>query len=157
MKPTQTFSILIWANNKNSSGNQLTLSARITINGKRAEISLKKKVEVNKWDSKGGCVKGNSAETLKLKYTGGVVDKRTILQVFDYHNSQLEKVIGIDVVKATLVKFRTVRTKLAKFIKYHYKKSDCDLKKLNHQFVSIFEFYLKSQENIQHNTSMKYT
>ena len=188
MKTTQTFSILIWANNKNASNNLLTLSARITINGKRAEISLKTKVEAKKWDSKSGCLKGNSeeartinnfisqtkaelfklytqmkmldeyisAETLKLKYTGGVEDKRTILQVFDYHNSQLEKVIGIDVVKATLVKFRTVRTKLAKFIKYHYKKSDCDLKELNHQFVSNFEFYLKTQENIQHNTSMKY-
>jgi site-specific recombinase XerD len=188
MKTTQTFSILIWANNARITSEGRTIWARITIAGKRAEFSLKKRVPIEKWDPDKGYMKGSSeeakifnnyinqvkseiyklytemlmldefvsAESLKLRFTGGNVEKRTILQVFDYHNEQLEKVIGIDVVRATLVKFNTIRTKLASFIKFQYKRSDFYLEELNHQFVSNFEFYLKTQEKIQHNTTMKY-
>jgi len=188
MKTTQTFSILIWANNARATTEGMSIFARITIDGKRAEFSLKKRVVPEKWDPKTGYMKGNSeeaktvnnyinqvkselfklytqmqmldefitAETLKLKFTGSKEEKKTILQVFDYHNGQLEKVIGIDVVRATLVKFNTIRTKLASFIKFQYKKSDYYLEELNHQFVSNFEFYLKTEEKIQHNTTMKY-
>jgi hypothetical protein len=45
MKTTQTFSILFWANKAKSTSDGLPLFARITIDGKRAEISLKRKVD----------------------------------------------------------------------------------------------------------------
>jgi integrase len=188
MKTTQTFSILIWANKSKSSENFAPLFARVTVNGKRAEISLKKKVDLLKWDAKSALYKGNNeeartinayvnqvkldlfklftqmqmlekfitAETIKLQYTGGGEERKTILQVFDYHNSQMEKVVGIDVVPATLVKFKTIRSKIAAFIKYQYKKSDVFLEELSHLFITNFEYYLKTVEHIQHNTTMKY-
>lgn len=188
MKTTQTFSILIWANTARSSSDGNSIYARITIDGKRAEFSLKKKVAPDKWDPKAGYMKGNSeeaktlnnyinqvkaelfkhytqmqmldefitAESLKLRFIGGKEQKKTILQVFDYHNSQLEKVVGIDVVRPTYTKFLTIRTKLAEFIKFQYKKTDVFLQELNYQFLTNFEFYLKTEENIQHNTTMKY-
>ena len=188
MKTTQTFSILIWANKSKSSENFAPLFARVTVNGKRAEISLKKKVDLLKWDAKSALYKGNNeeartinayvnqvksdlfklftqmqmldkfitAETIKLQYIGGGEERKTILQVFDYHNSQMEKVVGIDVVPATLVKFKTIRSKIAAFIKYQYKKSDVFLEELSHLFITNFEYYLKTVEHIQHNTTMKY-
>jgi site-specific recombinase XerD len=188
MKITQTFSILIWANSSKATNDGLPLFARVTIDGKRVEISLKRKVDPVTWDAKASCVDSKSveakatnnyitqiksellkiynqmqmfdefitAEAIKSRFTGEKEEKRTILHVFDYHNEQLEKVIGIDVVRATLVKFHTIRTKLANFIKFQYKKPDYYLEELNHQFVSNFEFYLKTQEKIQHNTTMKY-
>jgi len=62
MKTTQTFSILIWANKSKSSENFAPLFARVTVNGKRAEISLKKKVDLLKWDAKSALYKGNNEE-----------------------------------------------------------------------------------------------
>jgi hypothetical protein len=45
MKFTQTFSILIWANkSKADQTGMLPLYARVTVDGKRAEISPKRKV-----------------------------------------------------------------------------------------------------------------
>ena len=32
-----------------------------------------------------------TAESIKLRFTGEKEEKRTILQVFDYHNEQMEK------------------------------------------------------------------
>lgn len=188
MKATQTFSILIWANKAKMTDNEAPIFARVTVDGKRAEISLKKKIAPAKWDAKAGCVKGNNeeartinnyitqvkselfklytqlmvvdefvtAEKIKLHFTGSKEERKTLLKVFEYHNTQMEKMVGIDVVPATLVKFKTIKSKVESFIKFHYKKSDMFLEELSYQFITNFEFYLKTEENIQHNTSMKY-
>jgi site-specific recombinase XerD len=188
MKTTQTFSILIWANNARISSKGLPLYARVTIDGKRAEISLKKRVpSEEKWDSKACCVVGKSekakdinsylthvkselekiynqmqvldehitAETLKLWFTGGKEEIKTLMQVVNYHNEQMSKTIGIDVVKITFAKYKCLHDKLVKFLKYQYKKSDFLLTDLNHKFVTNFEYYLKAHLKNAHNTAMK--
>lgn len=68
----------------------------------------------------------------------------------------MRQLVGVDVVKATLTKFETVLKKLRKFVKKRYNKSDLFLQELNHQFVTDFEYFLKVDEKIGHNTVMKY-
>lgn len=187
MKTNQTFSILIWANKARLTNDGLPIYARVTIDGRRAEIFLKRWVKQEHWDNKTGLAKGNTseaksinnhithvkaellkiynqmqvldeninAELLKLKYTGQKEEKKTILQIVDYHNSQIERLIGIDYTQATYSKYLTLRDKLEKFIKYEYKKSDTFLEDLNYKFVASFEYYLKSQLSNGHNTTMK--
>ena len=143
MKNTQSFSILIWADKRKEDVNgYLPLYARVTVAGKWAEISIKKKVNRAKWDARTGYLKGNTedvrstnnlinqatndlsqiyrdmqhngefltAEEIKLRYTGNPVNKRMLLEVFDLHNKQMKELVGIDVVKATLTKYNTVRS-----------------------------------------------
>jgi hypothetical protein len=62
MKTTQTFSILIWANKSKAINTEAPLFARITVDGKRAEVSLKKRIELSKWDPSKGCMKGTSED-----------------------------------------------------------------------------------------------
>lgn len=60
MKNSNSFSILVWANKAKTDNNgQIPLYARVTVIGKRAEISLKKKVNPKKWDAKSGFMKGS--------------------------------------------------------------------------------------------------
>lgn len=67
MKHAQSFSILIWANKaRGASSNQFALFARVTVNGKRSEISLKRDVDKLKWDSSSCKVKGASVEARNL-------------------------------------------------------------------------------------------
>lgn len=67
MKVKQNLSILIWANQSKKDKNGLVpLYARITISGKRAEISLYNKVNPDKWDKESGTLKGNDLETKTL-------------------------------------------------------------------------------------------
>jgi site-specific recombinase XerD len=97
-----------------------------------------------------------TAESLKLKFTGKKEEMKSLLQVFDFHNDEMRKSIGISIERVTLTKYLTVRTKVAKFIIHQYKKTDLYLHELNHQFVTNFEFYLKSVDHIDHNTTMRY-
>lgn len=63
MKSTQRFSVLIWADKrKTDAKGNVPLYARITYLGKRAEISMGRKVDPNKWDAETGFVKGSGQE-----------------------------------------------------------------------------------------------
>jgi site-specific recombinase XerD len=189
MKNVQKFSVLIWADKRKTDAQGLVpLYARITYLGKRAEISLGRKIEPKKWDAESSYVKGNSpevrgintqiieatneirrafddlkrtedfitAEKIKAKYTGEGTIQRMLLEVFDEHNNQLEKLLDKDFVRATLTKYRTVRKKTAAYIQFRYKKPDVYLESIDYAFVTGLEMYLKTEDGIEHNTAMRY-
>ena len=59
-----TFSILFFLQkNKATLDGKAPIYARITVNGKRAQISIQRKVLIKKWDSTTGKIKGTSAES----------------------------------------------------------------------------------------------
>jgi site-specific recombinase XerD len=192
MKNSKGFSVLFWTNKAKADNKGLVpLYARITVEGKRAEISLKKKLCLQKWDAAGGFMKGSgndvriinkyineigndlfeiytsflkidetfTAEDVKNKFTGNVPPpprRKTILEVFDEHNQDVENLIGRDYVKGTLTKYRTIRGKVKAFIASKYQKEDIYLEDLNFTFISNFEKFLKIEEQIEHNTAMGY-
>ena len=51
MGSSTTFSILIWINSSRAKNNAAELYARITVNSKRVNISLKKKIDINTTDN----------------------------------------------------------------------------------------------------------
>lgn len=83
----QTFSILIWANKARSSSKGYPLYARVTVNGKRAEISLKRKVDLNRWDVTSGQMRGNSIEAKQINHFIQKV-KADLYQI--YHQMSLQ-------------------------------------------------------------------
>lgn len=97
-----------------------------------------------------------SAELIKNTLCGVGVQEKTLIEVFKYHNQQMKERIGTDVVKATHSKFETVLGKLETFLKKKYQRTDFNLDELNHKFIIDFEHFLKTVENIGHNTTMKY-
>ncbi|GAA4304633.1 Arm DNA-binding domain-containing protein [Aestuariibaculum suncheonense] len=66
MKTTQTFSVLFWLKQSSIKNGKAPLYARITVNGKRAELSLKRKVLVSEWDSNKSRLKGLGDEAKLL-------------------------------------------------------------------------------------------
>ena len=62
-----TFSVLFYPrrNDINKSGNA-SIYLRITINGKRSELSLKRKVPLTKWNSEAGKVRGTTIDVREL-------------------------------------------------------------------------------------------
>lgn len=67
MKQNQTLSILIWAFKRKASDKVATLYARITVAGKRSEISLSRKIDLSLWDETAGLMKVKS-ESLSTKH-----------------------------------------------------------------------------------------
>src|SRR5690606_39182022 len=62
MKTSTTFSILFWLKLSKAKNGKAPLYARITVNGKRAEISLKRKIKIEYWSSAKNKVKGANQE-----------------------------------------------------------------------------------------------
>ncbi|PIX10718.1 MAG: integrase, partial [Flavobacteriaceae bacterium CG_4_8_14_3_um_filter_34_10] len=60
MRTKNTFSISFWADLKNAKNDKALIYARVTVNSKRVNISLKRKVYIYDWDSKKSKAKGTS-------------------------------------------------------------------------------------------------
>ena len=52
MQSQTTFGLSFWVNAIRAKNNQVSVYGRRTINGKQANISLKRKVVLSEWDSK---------------------------------------------------------------------------------------------------------
>jgi integrase/recombinase XerD len=66
MQSQTNFNLLFWVNASRAKNNQVSVYARITVNGKRANISLKKKVIVSEWNSNKGRARGTKQESRLL-------------------------------------------------------------------------------------------
>ena len=185
-----SINILFWLLNNRISKKtgESPIMVRITVDGKRAELSTGKKVLPEKWNVNAGRMKGNSeearvfnraltkiyvelekiyddldragqfisAQTIKRIYQGETVQQHSLLQLFKYHNEQIEAQLGNGYSAGTLERYETTRKHTEGFINYHYKRDDYMLSELKYDFITEFEFYLKSVKNIGHNTTMKY-
>ena len=66
MRTTNTFSVLFWADQKNAKNNDAIIYARVTVNQKRVNISIKRKVSIDLWDKKKKKARGNSSEARQI-------------------------------------------------------------------------------------------
>lgn len=71
------FSLLFYIkSSKADSNNKANIYCRITINGKRSEFSVRRKIDINKWNSDAGKVKGNSLDAKELNRYIDVVSNK---------------------------------------------------------------------------------
>lgn len=97
-----------------------------------------------------------TAESLRNAFAGKSEKPRFLVEIFKAHNSNIEKLIGRDYSKPTLTKYITTLKHLTDFLKWKYRISEISLSKLKYEFLPDFEFYLKTEKNIEHNTAAKY-
>lgn len=100
--------------------------------------------------------KPTTPETIKNAYLGISERGKTILEVFKYHNEQLKKLINSDFSPATYERYCTALKHTEDFILWKYQVSDMPVKQIDHEFITEFEFYLKTERKCCHNTAMKY-
>jgi site-specific recombinase XerD len=66
MQSQTTFTLSFWVNATRIKNDQVSVFARVTVNGKRANISLQRKVILKEWDSNKGRARGNKQESRLL-------------------------------------------------------------------------------------------
>ena len=76
MKNRSTFSLIFWVCSSRIKNNQVPIYARITVNGKRANISIQRRVNSTDWDAARGIMRGTRQESKLLnKYLDQVRSK----------------------------------------------------------------------------------
>jgi site-specific recombinase XerD len=184
MKNAHTFSILFWLKLANTKNGKAPLYARITVNGKRAELSLKRKVLISHWDAHKNKLKGLSGETRiintyleqvygklfecyqKLQNENKLVSSRIIKAHFLGTNETRHSLSDIieyhnEHMKETLrwgtqKNYFTTHNYLFLFLKQQQQTTDIYLSELNYKFIIDFERFLRHQKSMGNNTVMKH-
>ncbi|HKO79746.1 MAG TPA: phage integrase SAM-like domain and Arm DNA-binding domain-containing protein, partial [Chitinophagaceae bacterium] len=78
----------------------------------------------------------------------------SLLEVYQFHNDQFEKLVGVEYSYRTLQKFRTCLKSVRSFLEYQFKREDVPLSYVNHKFLTDYEFYLKTECKLHHNSAM---
>ena len=97
-----------------------------------------------------------NAENMRNKIMGVEKRKHMIVGIFQNHNNEIRALIGKDYAAATLVRYETSLKHTVDFMKWKYRISDIDIKKIDHEFITSYEFYLKGVCNCCQNTASKY-
>jgi len=171
MKASSTFSILFWADFSRAKNDQVSIYAWITVNGKRATLSLKRKVFIRDWDVHRNRAKGTSqkSRTLNsyldetynllfkcyrdLKTEQKLITSRAIKARYlgeDDSNQSVMDIIGYhneDMTSklkwGTQKNYFTTQRYISKFLDKYYKASDIYLRELDYDFIIKFEKYLR--------------
>jgi Site-specific recombinase XerD len=156
--------------------------ARITVNSKRCEVSVKRSIPVSAWNVGKGMAKPISPENKQLNsyleqirkmmveaYQDIVVSKQIVTA-----EAIKNKFYGIDLSEMTLVKlieyhnknckeelrwgtlknYFTTQKYITKFLKEKLKTSDIYLHSLNYKFLADFEYYLRTYKPVDHQSPM---
>ena len=97
-----------------------------------------------------------TADAIRDKLYGRDESQKTLVEVYAEHNKRCRALIGKDFSVSTVEKFDTSLNALKVFIKKATKRDDILLKEINRVFIQDFEFYLKAERNMQHNSALKH-
>lgn len=99
-----------------------------------------------------------TAENIKTLLLGKEISvhKYMLMGEFKHHNDQMAALVGIEYAPGTLERYTTSYNHTRAFLEWKYKVSDIDITRLNYEFISEYEFWLKSVRKCDHNTTMKY-
>lgn len=161
---------------------------RITIDGKRVELSTKRDCEPAKWNKKAGRMIGSTekarqlntfldgmlskiydcqndlvrngisvtANTIKDKLSGKQEKGRMLVSIFKQHNKEVENLVGKEYATGTLDRYKVTLNHVVEFMQKKYGIDDIDIRKLNYEFITDFNFFLRTVRNCGNNSAVKY-
>jgi len=178
MKTSKTFNVYFWLKNsaRKQNGN-LPIYARIAVNGKRADISVKRNINEKDWIKKAGRM---NPRLKNAKILNNYLDQ-TYNQLLDCHRQLLQdhivisalaikqRYLGIDKPVSTLMEliqhhqekelkklaegtaknYAATEKYLSRFVKERFRVRDVALSKLDYAFVVDFENYLRTTTSLR--------
>jgi len=97
-----------------------------------------------------------SSENLKNELFGLTETKRMLVPIFQDHNNKIKELVGKEYAPGTLERYTTSLKHTIEFMQWKYNISDIDITKIDHAFISDYEFWLRSVRNCVNNTAVKY-
>ena len=169
-----TFSVTFFVKRAKAKNGKFPIYARITVDGRRSDISIKREVEEQNWNAAKGMIKGIKDE---IKALGAYLEQFRSMVVGHYQQMVLEKkmitcdgiknkVLGKELYEHTLcslVKYHntqmpdllspgtmknyyTTERYIKKFLKEKIHTSDIFLVQLDYKFITDFDFFLRKHK-----------
>ena len=175
MKSKPTFRILFWLNTAKTKETLAPIYARVTINGRRSEISLRRQCHPESWDDRAHRIKGRNPEAtvlnnyLDTKYAkllqcyedllkeDCIITAQAIKSRFlgsDATFKSLQDVVEHhkstmgDILKhGTLKNYGATEKYLLEYLSREHKTNNIYLKNISYQFVTGFDKFLRRQKD----------
>ncbi|MUP45379.1 site-specific integrase [Gramella sp. BOM4] len=78
-----------------------------------------------------------------------------VIEVYNEHNDYYKKLVGKDIKEVSWQKFENTKSHLKEFIRWKFNQRDFKLNKLKFQFIKEFEYYLRTEKDMQQSTINK--
>jgi len=183
------FSLLFYLKKpKNYQNGPAAIYMRITVDGKRSEITTGRSCEPEKWIVSAGRANGKkedakslnsyltdlqtkiyevhrqltlrdetiTADSIRDRFLGKEEKQITLVSVFEEHNRKVEILVGSEFTKGTAERYRTSLKHTIEFLQWKYRLNDIPLKKVSLQFITEYDFYLRSVRKCNNNSTVKY-
>lgn len=174
MRNTNTLTVIYILRTNQKYLDKQSIFARITVNKRRAEISLKRYILVKNWDEKRGRTSGTTPKdrllnsyldevyvqlldaSKQLLSEGKIVSAQAIKARFlgqDEQQKTLKELITyhnttqVSVLKpGTMKNYYSTERYLHKFLRDNYNVSNIHLKQLDYKFITDFEYYIRNYQ-----------
>ncbi len=172
MRTNNTFGVQFITRSNKAKDGLYPIYARISVDGRRVEVSLKKFIHPDNWNDAKGSAKGKSEEIRNLNtyleqirsrltecYQELTVKKKLVTAVaiknlfcgFEEKEHSLMTIFDYHNVEmkttlewGTLKNYFTTRRYVEEYLKAHLKTSDIFLSQLNYRFLNEFEIFMKA-------------
>lgn len=184
MKTSHTFSILFWINKSRAINDKAEIFVRVTVNGKRANIGIKRKINIGLWDNQNKKVKGKTKESQEvnrhlnlvqarllniyqdLKYKGELITPQLIKSLYNGENINSKTLLELleyhnrkienTLAPGTIRNFGITENYINRFLKNNLKTTDVYLRQLNYKFISDLEMFLVNYYPKGHHKAMSH-
>lgn len=95
-------------------------------------------------------------ENFRQGLFGADEKQRMLVPIFQDHNNKIKELVGKEYAPGTLERYTTSLKHTIEFLEWKYNISDIEISKINHAFITDYEFYLRSIRNCSNNTAVKY-
>jgi site-specific recombinase XerD len=95
-------------------------------------------------------------ENFKNEYQGKKTRERYLIPIFEEHNRKIKELVGQEYASGTLERYETSLKHTKDFIFWKYNITDINIEKIDHSFITEYEFYLRSVRKCANNTAVKY-
>lgn len=97
-----------------------------------------------------------SADDIFMQMKGKTTKKEFgIIEVYNIYNDRIKKLIGIEIKLVTYKKYIESHKHLSDFLKWKFQAKDFKLKDLKFNFITDYEYYLKTEKKLQQSTLNK--
>jgi len=183
MRNTHTFTVKFILRMNKFRNHRAPIYARISVDGVRKEMAIKETIDPDEWDNEIGKARGNrpesrslnirlvrikselmqcyqdlrmqhkliTADKIKNLYLGIEVEQFSLSKLIDYHETTASGTLA----PGTLKNYFTTQKYLFEFIRKRYKTSDIYLSEINYQFITEFEYFLRSHQPADHQKPMR--
>ena len=95
-------------------------------------------------------------EEFKNRLLGTKIRERMLIPIFKEHNSKIKDLLGIEYAPGTLERYETSLKHTSNFLFWKYNITDINIDKIDHAFITDYEFYLRTVRKCANNTAVKY-